>query len=176
MTNTQSPRLPSGVAATSDAVCAGLSLASIEDYLDGVARWEDAALARLNPAQRAVTWGDHWVGLAPDTGDIIFGRVATVEECADRERVYGADADEIADSTQALEDAHARGYRLGSVYTATHPQGDFESVHLCNVLHRITEAEFALAQSHGWNIGVMRGAGVVQLAPNRQGLIFATAV
>jgi hypothetical protein len=161
-------RFVNPAAATSRSARRGIdsAFADVTTYVDRVTSWEDDALARLSPSQREVTWGDYWVGFAPvPSGDFLFGRVATADECAERERVSAATPEELADSIAALWKAHRRGYRLGHVYSPTQPDGDFETVHLHNALHRISPDEFAVAQSYGWDVGAMRRAQVVELAP-----------
>lgn len=155
-------------AATDDRVVDDLA-----KYFDRVQRWEASALARLTTDQRAVGFGDHWTGLSPDD-DFLFGRVAMVEECADRERRAGADDDEIAESTRTLHEAYARGYLLGDVFSAERPDGDFETVHRCNILHRITAVEFAVAQVFTFDVGAMRRAGILHRHPDGQRLVFTT--
>jgi hypothetical protein len=149
------------------------SVDQIAVYFEQRKSWEDATLARLTPAQRDVGWGDHWIGFSDD--GFIFGRVATVEECAARERSCGADDEEIADSSRELSDAYGRGYRLGHVFGSRYREGTFEAMHLSNIAHRITPQEFAVARFYGWDITAMRRAGVVRLHPDGNKLIFTVA-
>jgi len=146
----------------------------VSAYFDERERWEDAAATRLTPAQRAVSWDDCWIGLSSDD-QFVFGRVATVDECAARERTCGASAEEIEDSTQALHEAYARGYRLGAVFSAEHPEGNFESIHLSNVLHRITSAQLDLARMFNFDADAMRRAGALHRHPDGTSLVLGNS-
>lgn len=108
---------------------------SLESMVEEMRRREEWANQQVTQVQWDIGWGDYWareVQMGPETVAIV-GYVLTEQETEDQERDAGAEEWEIADETQALREAHERGYRFGWAYSEIEPHGELGSTHVLNM-------------------------------------------
>jgi hypothetical protein len=115
---------------------------SFDGAMEYMRKAEEAANARLHPAQRAITWGDYWARPVPEYGMVEFGRVYTQAEA-----FLGEDKESVA----ATVDSHERGYRYGMAYSKLGPEGELGSTHVANMVP-ITKEMFEHARKLAWGV------------------------
>ena len=109
----------------------------------------------LDPAQRAITFGDYWVRFYDLARGIVeFGQVATLQEVADNAIDYGATA---AEAAEEVDDAEARmkaGYLTGRAYSLLNVDGEWGHTHKAHVWP-IEESLFNAASETNWSVRAM---------------------
>jgi hypothetical protein len=109
--------------------------------------------AALHPAQRAITWGSHWVRFEDIAHRlVIFGRVLGQREVYDAEIEAGATVDEaeyaMVETTHQLEEANRVYSICSSIYCA---DGEYGTTHKA-ALWPIEESLYNDAAEADWNI------------------------
>lgn len=127
---------------------------SFEDALDSMARATAHANERLADAQRAVTYGDHWVRFwTPPI--VIYGYVQTLDEIEAAERACATPeeplmAGEIEHLMRRTHELHDDGYMRGIAYSTIEPDGEYGDTHRAN-LWPIDRATFNAARAARWD-------------------------
>lgn len=133
-----------------------MSFDSFDDAMNFMADAEEAANDRATDEQKAIAYGDNWVRLYADAGQIlaIFGEIPTPDELEADERRLGADDDEIAYERATLADSYKRGYRFGTAYSVLEPNGEMGSTHVSE-MRTLTNEQFEEARRYGWDLYAM---------------------
>lgn len=132
------------------------SFDNLDDMFAAMAKATEEANSALSDTQRAITYGSCWVRFAVDLGIIIFGKVATLEEITESERLSGSDDAELAATLLMLQENHMRGYMFGTAYSIWEPQGELGDTHRAN-MWPITEPQFEMARAVDWNPAYIEG-------------------
>jgi hypothetical protein len=124
--------------------------AEMQAYLIQAQADADAA---MHHAQRAITWGSHWVRFENIANRlVIFGRVLDSREFLDSEIEAGATRDEaelaLVDNTYNLEHKNRAFSICSSIYC---PEGEYGTVHL-SALWPVEESLYNAAAEADWNI------------------------
>lgn len=122
----------------------------------------DADMA-LHPAQRAITWGSHWVRFV-DLGRRIveFGRVYQPDEVVDLEVQYGATAREAASAVDATKRGLEAGYLYGLAFSVYNHDGEAGHTHKAHAWP-IEESLFNAAAETHWQIDLMPVSAKINL-------------
>ena len=88
----------------------------------------------LAPAQRLVTYGDHWVRFWDMRQRlVIFGHVHTPEEIRRDEELHGAPENEIDYMLGETERRHRDGFMYGLCRSRWYPEGEWGDTHRGNL-------------------------------------------
>lgn len=124
-----------------------LTFTSMDEMYAWMRAAREEANKGLHPAQRAVTWGSHWVRFH---GDLVeFGKVATMGEVATGEMDEGADPDEAAETLMQIERAHQDGSMWGLAYSVLGPEGTWGFTHQA-LMWPVEERVFKAAKAVNW--------------------------
>lgn len=123
-----------------------------EDMQAYLLRAQADADSSTHPAQRALTYGDHWVQFEDIANRVvIFGKVYTLTEVKFTEMYAGATLAEAKDAQRHTQILMAENKVYGRAHSILCPGGEAGYAHK-SVLWPIEQSVYESAQQVGWNI------------------------
>lgn len=117
----------------------------------------------IHPAQRAITFGDHWAQFLDIANRIvIFGKTLTLTEVKFTEMYAGATLAEAKQAVAATNEAMERNYLYGRAYSALLTEGEYGQTHK-SVVWPIEESLYNAAAEANWNIDLLPTSAKINL-------------
>lgn len=140
-----------------------MGFGSFEEMQDFLHKQAETANNSLHQAQRAITYGNHWVQFAfTDHIEVEFGRVHTLDEIRAGEKAAGASDREVEDSIALTEAQMMDNLLYGTAYIVWQPEGELGYAHKAAVWP-IEERLFNAAKAVDWEIDRLDDTGKVLL-------------
>lgn len=134
--------------------------AEMQAYLIQAQADADAA---IHPAQRAVTFGDHWAQFVDIANRIVvFGHTLTLTEVKFTEMYAGATLAEAKAAVRETNEAMANNFLYGRAYSILCPEGEYGNTHK-SVVWPIEESLYNAAHEVNWNIDLLPTSAKINL-------------